>query len=103
MEGAGCYLACHMGVKDMNELSSLKASLYGCWRGRQNRQSRDMDKKEDVRKLGPYIEPKYHTQKSSTTKLRQLEKYVTYCYMLLQKQMFVQNLSEVNTFLSLFF
>ena len=45
----------------MNELSSLKASLYGCWRGRQKRQSRDMDKKEDVRKLGPYIEPKYHT------------------------------------------
>ena len=70
MEGAGCYLACHMGVKDMNELSSLKASLYGCWRGRQKRQSRDMDKKEDVRKLGPYIEPKYHTQKETAIKVR---------------------------------
>lgn len=28
MEGAGCYLACHMGVKDMNELSSLKKQVY---------------------------------------------------------------------------
>ena len=29
-----------------------------------------MDKKEDVRKLGPYIEPKYHTQKETARKVR---------------------------------
>ena len=42
----------------------------------------------------------YRTKKSSTLKLRQLEKYVKYFYMLFQKQIFVRNLSKLNTFLS---
>ena len=32
--------------------------------------------------------------------MRQLEKYVKYFYMLFQKQIFVRNLSKLNTFLS---
>ena len=39
-------------------------------------------------------------KKSSTSNMRQLEKYVKYFYMLFQKQIFVRNLSKLNTFLS---